>query len=269
MGFCINNAKSFEIDKLCIFRRKESTLMKSSNPVFTKRFASLAGSASGQGSMTISGTLDKTAILFFLVFISASYTWDHYLDQSVNVSGLMLFGLFGGFIAALVTSFKPVWAPVTAPVYALLEGLFLGGLSVVLNYAYPGLPLQAVGLTFTVLLVMLVLYRLRIIRVTEKLRSGIMAATMGVLLFYMLGWILSFFGSGIGFMVNSSPLGIGFSLLVVGIAAFNLLLDFDFIERAVAQGYPAYMNWMGAFGLMVTLVWLYVEILRLLTRLRD
>lgn len=243
--------------------------MKTSNPVFNKRFADIASAGSGTGTMTVMGTIDKAAILFFLVMITATYTWNRFLDQSAGVTGLMMLGLIGGFIAALATAFKPNWAPITAPIYALLEGLFLGGISVSLNYAYPGLPFQAVALTLAVLAVMLGLYRFRIIRVTDKLRSGIMTATLAVFLFYMASWVLGMFGVQMSFMVDSSPLGIGFSLVIIGIAAFNLLLDFDFIERASAQGYPAYMNWVGAFGLMVTLVWLYLEILRLLARLRD
>jgi uncharacterized YccA/Bax inhibitor family protein len=243
--------------------------MRSSNPVFNKRFADMSRSATGGGTMSISGTIDKSVILFFLVLISASFTWNRFLDETVNISGLMGLGLFGGLIFAVATIFKPNWAPITAPIYALLEGLFLGGISAQFNYMYPGLPFQAVGLTLAVLIVMLTLYRLRIIQVTEKLRSGIISATMGVLLFYVAIWIAGMFGANLGFMMDSSPLGIGLSLVIVGIAAFNLLLDFDFIERASAQGYPAYMNWVGAFGLMVTLVWLYLEILRLLGRLRD
>ena len=196
----------------------------------------MASAGTDSGTMTIMGTIDKAAILFFLVMISASYTWNRFLDQSADVSGLMTLGVIGGFIAALATIFKPRWAPITAPIYALLEGLFLGGISVYLNYAYPGLPFQAVGLTLAVLLVMLGLYRFRIIRVTEKLRSGIMSATAGVFLFYMVNWVLGFFGVEMSIMTDSSLLGIGLSLVIVGIAAFNLLLDFDFIERASAQG---------------------------------
>lgn len=243
--------------------------MRSSNPVFGKRFANIAATGSGSGTMSINGTLDKAAILFFLLLISATFTWNRFLDQSTDVGGLMTLGLFGGLIAALATSFKPNWAPITAPIYALLEGLFLGGISVYLNYSYPGLPFQAMGLTFAVLIVMLGLYRFRIIRVTNKLRSGIMAATGGVLLFYLANMLLGFFGVNMGLMTDSSMLGIGISLVIIGIAAFNLLLDFDFIENASRAGYPAYMNWVGAFGLMVTLVWLYMEILRLLARTRD
>ncbi len=243
--------------------------MKTNNPVFNKRFAEMAHAGTSTGTMSIMGTVDKAAILFFMVMISATYTWNRFLDQSAGVSGLMMLGLVGGFIFALATIFKPQWAPVTAPIYALLEGLFLGGISASLNYAYPGLPFQAVGLTLAVLIVMLGLYRFRIIRVTDKLRSGIISATLGVFLFYMVNMVMGFFGSQMSVMTDSSFLGIGLSLVIVGIAAFNLLLDFDFIEKASAQGYPKYMNWVGAFGLMVTLVWLYLEILRLLSRLRD
>ena len=241
--------------------------MRTNNPVLGQRFENMAQPLAGGKTMTINGTIDKAAILFFLVLISATFVWNRYLDQSLNVGGLMVFGAIGGFIAAMVTFFKPNIAPISAPVYAILEGLFLGGISAQFNYAYPGLPMQAVGLTFAVLAVMLGLYRFRIIKVTAKLRSGIISATLGVLGFYVINFFLGFMGMGFG--LNNSPLGIGISLVIVGIAAFNLLLDFDFIENASRRGLPGYMNWIGALGLMVTLVWLYLEILRLLARTRD
>ena len=243
--------------------------MRTHNPVFGRNFSTMAQVRQTSGVMSIKGTIDKTVILLLLAMITATYTWNGFLNQTVPVQALMMTGLFGGLIAAFATIFKPTWAPVTAPIYALAEGLFLGGISAYFNYIYPGLVFQAIALTMLVLLVMLGLYRFRIIRVTQRLRSGIMTATGAVFLFYLFTWISTFFGGSGSLLVSSSPMGIGISLIIVGIAAFNLLLDFDFIERASASRMPAYMNWVGAFGLMVTLVWLYLEILRLLGRLRN
>jgi uncharacterized YccA/Bax inhibitor family protein len=169
----------------------------------------------------------------------------------------------------MATIFKQTWAPFTAPIYALLEGLVLGSLSAVLELRFPGIAMQAVGMTFGVLFVMLLLYRSHIIPVTQKLRMGIVAATGAIFLFYIAEMILGFFGVHFGAINGSGPIGIGFSIVVVAIAAFNLILDFDFIERGVHGGAPKYMEWYGAFGLMVTLVWLYLEIIRLLAKLRE
>jgi len=185
------------------------------------------------------------------------------------VAPWLTLGVFGGLIMALVTVFKKEWAPVTAPLYALLEGLALGGISAAFDFRYPGLAFQAVGLTFGVLFVMLFLYTSRIIKVTDKLRLGIVAATGGVMLFYLAEMILGFFHVQFLAINSGSGLGIAFSLLVCGIAALNLVLDFDFIEQGVSYGAPKYMEWYGAFGIMVTLIWLYLEILRLLSKMRS
>jgi uncharacterized YccA/Bax inhibitor family protein len=204
--------------------------------------------------------------------ITAGYAWMQFMQSRdmADVMPWLLTGMIGGFICAMVTIFKKAWSPVTAPLYALLEGLVLGSLSAVFELRYPGIAIQAVGLTFGTLFAMLFLYRSGIIKVTEKFRMGVFAATGGIALFYFLEIILSFFH--INFMgtygVNGSGLiGIGFSLLVVGIAALNLVLDFDFIEKGVQYGAPKYMEWYGAFGIMVTLIWLYLEILNLLAKL--
>ena len=204
--------------------------------------------------------------------ITAGYAWMQFMQSRdmADVMPWLLTGMIGGFICAMVTIFKKAWSPVTAPLYALLEGLVLGSLSAVFELRYPGIAIQAVGLTFGTLFAMLFLYRSGIIKVTEKFRMGVFAATGGIALFYFLEIILSFFH--INFMgtygVNGSGLiGIGFSLLVVGIAALNLVLDFDFIEKGVQYGAPKYMEWYGAFGIMVTLIWLYLEMLRLLSKL--
>jgi uncharacterized YccA/Bax inhibitor family protein len=181
----------------------------------------------------------------------------------------MWIGFIGGLVCALVTVFKKEWSPVTAPAYALLEGLALGAFSSILELRFPGIAIESVSLTFGTLLVLLLAYRSGLIPVTQKLRLGIVAATGAVMLFYLLQFGLGFFGVHFTSINGSGPIGIGFSLIVVGIAALNLVLDFDFIENGVRMGAPKYMEWYGAFGLMVTLVWLYLEILRLLTKIRG
>jgi uncharacterized YccA/Bax inhibitor family protein len=185
------------------------------------------------------------------------------------VMPLAVVGAIGGFIVAIVTVFKKNWSPITAPLYALLEGLVLGSVSALFELRWPGLPIQAVSLTFGVLVVLLLAYRSGIIPVTDKFRFGVVAATGGIALFYFAQFILGFFGIHFTTVNGSSPIGIGFSVIVVIVASLNLVLDFDFIERGARAGAPKYMEWYGAFGLMVTLIWLYFEILRLLSKLRE
>jgi uncharacterized YccA/Bax inhibitor family protein len=251
--------------------------MKTSNPALGENtFRNLAGGGyrgaiDATARMTLSGTVNKTGLLLICAFASASWTWYRFIatQDMASVSPLMMLGLIGGFICAMVTVFKKEWAPVTAPLYALLEGLALGGLSAVFELRYPGIAIQAVGLTFGTLFVLLLAYSSRLIPVTQKFRLGIVAATGGIMVFYLLEMVLGFFGIHFMAVNGSGPLGIGFSLIVVAIAALNLVLDFDFIERGVNYGAPKYMEWYGAFGIMVTLVWLYLEILRLLTKMRS
>jgi uncharacterized YccA/Bax inhibitor family protein len=202
---------------------------------------------------------------------TAAWTWHLFLQSRdmATVAPLMMVGLFGGFIFAMITSFKKEWSPVTAPIYALLEGLALGGISAIFDLRYPGIGIQAVSLTFGTLFVLLLAYRSGLIQVTQKFRMGIVAATGGIMLFYLLEMVLGFFGIQFASINGSGIVGIGFSLIVVAVAALNLVLDFDFIERGVQYGAPKYMEWYGAFGIMVTLVWLYLEILRLLSKLRS
>ncbi|MGB6694306.1 MAG: Bax inhibitor-1/YccA family protein [Terracidiphilus sp.] len=255
-------------------------LIKTSNPALGENtFRNVPGSSGtlnggaidAASRMTLDGTINKTGLLLLCAMATAAWTWYSFLQsQDLSVAGPMIFvGAIGGMIVGLITSFKKTWAPVTAPIYALLEGLVLGGLSAAINKAYPGIAIEAVGLTFGTLFVMLFLYRTGIIKVTQKLRIGIVAATGGIFLFYMLEWILSFFGINLTTVNGASMIGIGFSLLVVGIAALNLVLDFDFIEQGVTYGVPKYMEWYAAFGIIVTLVWLYLEILRLLSKMRG
>jgi uncharacterized YccA/Bax inhibitor family protein len=221
--------------------------------------------------MTLNGTVNKTGLLLLCSIATAAWTWHMFLpDRDItNVAPLMMLGLIGGFIVAMVTTFKKQWSPVTAPIYALLEGLVLGGLSAMLELRYPGIAIQAVSLTFGTLFVLLIAYRSGWIQVTQKFRLGIIAATGGIFVFYMLEMILGFFGVQFMSVNGNGIIGIGFSLIVVAIAALNLVLDFDFIEQGVQYGAPRYMEWYGAFGIMVTLVWLYLEILRLLSKMRS
>ena len=184
-------------------------------------------------------------------------------------AGWMMGGVFGAFIMAIATMFKPTWGGVTAPAYAILEGLFLGGISAMFEAQYPGLVFNAICLTFGVLFSLLFAYQTGFIKATENFKLGIFAATGSIALIYLVNMVMGFFGSGIPLIHSSGIFGIGFSLVVVGIAALNLVLDFDFIENGAEKGAPKYMEWVGALGLMVTLVWLYIELLRLLAKLQD
>lgn len=246
-------------------------LMRTSNPTLNDKAFRNEGVAFGQEAMTISGTVNKTGILLLLALATSAWTWNLFMNSrsAESVGGLALVGAIGGFIVAIVTVFKKEWSPVTAPLYALLEGLVLGSVSAIFELRWPGLPIQAVSLTFGVLIVLLLAYRSRLIPVTDKFRIGIVAATGGIALFYVAQFILGFFGIHFTSINGSGAIGIGFSVLVVIIASLNLVLDFDFIERGAQAGAPKYMEWYGAFGLMVTLIWLYFEMLRLLSKLRD
>lgn len=252
-------------------------LMKTSNPALGENtFRDAASSQYGglvdvTDRMTLNGTVNKTGILLLCTLATAAWTWQlsRQPGGTASMSLLMLVGVFGGFILAMVTVFKKEWSPVTSPIYALLEGLMLGGLSAVVDLRYPGIAIQAVGLTFGTLFVLLLAYRSGLIRVTQKFRLGVIAATGGIMLFYLAEMVLGFFGMRFTSINGSGMIGIGFSLLVVGVAALNLVLDFDFIEQGVNYGAPKYMEWYGAFGIMVTLVWLYLEILRLLAKMRS
>jgi uncharacterized YccA/Bax inhibitor family protein len=221
--------------------------------------------------MTIEGTINRTGILLLCVLATAFFTWNQFFtsrDPAV-VMPYILIGAFGGFIMAMVTIFKKEWSGVTAPIYALLEGLFLGAISATLEVRYPGIAIQAVALTFGTCFCLLLAYRSGLIRATQKFTLGIVAATGGIALIYLVSMVIGFFGIQIPFIFGNGPIGILFSVAVVVIAALNLILDFNFIEQGARQGAPKYMEWYAAFGLMVTLIWLYIEIVRLLTKLRD
>jgi uncharacterized YccA/Bax inhibitor family protein len=222
--------------------------------------------------MTVGGTVWATAALLVLVVASGAYGWSTVdaTADSVSLPGWIFPVALGALGVAILTIFKPNLARFTAPVYALLEGAFVGAISGLYNTAYDGIVVQAVGLTIGVFAVMLFLYGTRIIKVTEKLRMGIVAATGAVALIYVANMVLRLFGAdGVPFLHDTGPMGVGISLVIVGIAAFNLLLDFDFVERGVAAGAPRKMEWYAAFGLLVTIVWLYLELLRLLAKLQG
>ena len=244
--------------------------MRTSNPALNaKTFERFGpGVAAGSEPMTIEGTVNRTAFLLLLLVATATWTWSQ-TAAGVPVGGYLLGGILGGFVMALVTIFKPVWAPVTAPIYALLEGLALGAISAYFQARFPGIVIQAVALTFGVLFALLLAYRSGLIPVTENFRLGVVAATGGIAIFYLVAIGLGLFGIRIPMLHEGSWLGIGFSVFVVVIAALNLVLDFDFIEKGAEQGAPKVMEWYAAFGLIVTLVWLYLEILRLLSKLRS
>jgi uncharacterized YccA/Bax inhibitor family protein len=249
-------------------------ILKSGNPTLTQKIFNTTLSDQQQGVMTARGAINKFGFLFLMVIAGAAYTWHlFYQGATATVTTLMFVGVFGGLITALVISFKRTWAPFLAPLYGILEGLFIGAISAIINDqfkdTYPGIVMQAVGLTMGVAISMFLLYNFRIIQATQKFKSIVFTATLGIGIFYLATIVLRMFGVEMGFMHfgDSSWLGIGISLFVVAIAALNLIMDFDMIEQGAEMGAPKYMEWYCAFGLMVTIVWLYIEMLKLLSRL--
>ena len=224
-----------------------------------------------QDTMSLNGTVNKTAFLLVLTLAGALYTWSLFFGSNgtANLMPYVLVGGLGGFVVSLVTIFKKTWAPVTAPLYAALEGLFIGAISAMFEMKFPGIVMQAVMLTFGTLFVMLAAYRSGLIKATENFKLGVVAATGGIALLYLASFVLGFFNINIPMIHEGGWLGIAFSLFVVVVAALNLVLDFDFIETGAEARAPKYMEWYGAFGLMVTLVWLYVEFLRLLSKIQQ
>jgi uncharacterized YccA/Bax inhibitor family protein len=255
----------------------DMTLATTSNPAFSEKV--FAGYDQVYGTtrtavMTVQGTIGKTFALLAILSATAIYSWN--ATASGDMQPVVLpAAAIGGLVLAMVTIFRPQLAPWTAPVYAAFEGVALGAFSFVIEHVflkgkYPGIALQAVSMTTGTLFVMLFLYQSRIIRVTDRLRAGIITATGAIFLVYLISMVVSLFGGTVPFIRSTSGIGVGFSVFVVGLAAFNLLLDFDFIEKAARSGQaPKSMEWYGAFGLMVTLVWLYIEILELLRKLSD
>ena len=232
---------------------------RSGNPAFSKGFG-INENISGE-VMTLDGTVNKTGILLALCVGGAYFGW--------NSPGLVMPAILIGFVIALFTIFKPKNSPYTAPAYAAIEGVALGGITMIFEAQYPGIGIQAIGLTFGILASLLFCYKSGIIKPTENFRLMIFAGTMGIFILYLVSFIMSFFGNSIGFIHSNGLFGIGFSLFVVAIASLNLVLDFDFIEEGAEKGMPKYLEWYGAFSLMVTLIWLYLEILRLLAKIRS
>jgi uncharacterized YccA/Bax inhibitor family protein len=252
-------------------------MLRSGNPALKENtFLDLGSGAvvtRDDQAMTLNGTVNKTAMLLFLCVLTGAFAWNSIsiteAGVSPNATIFVLGGLIGGLLFAFATIFKQTWAPVTAPLYALFEGLFLGAISALMEARFPGIVLQAVMLTMGTLFALLMAYRSGLIRATENFKLGVTAATGGIALIYLATIVLRLFNIEIPYIHESGIIGIGFSLFVVVIAALNLVLDFDFIESGVEANAPKHMEWYAAFGLMVTLVWLYIEFLRLLAKLRE
>lgn len=241
--------------------------MTTSNPTLNQDTFLSAGSSANP--MTLQGTVNKTGILLALVIIPALYTFGQTTTNPGGATVWMIAGLIVGLIAALVTTFKMEWAPVTAPIYAIAEGLALGGISAMYNLQFHGIVIQAVMLTVGVLGLMLGLYTTRILQPTQKFMMGVFAATGAIALTYLVSMVLGFFGISVPFIHSNGLFGIGFSVVVVIVAALNLIMDFGIIEGGIRARAPKYMEWYGGFSLLVTLVWLYLEILRLLSKLAS
>jgi uncharacterized YccA/Bax inhibitor family protein len=246
-----------------------SSIFKSGNPALSEKIFEKNRVLGTGETMTESGTLNKFGIMLILLVASAGFTWKAAYEGK-QVVGWMIGGAIVGVIIALVLAFRPQWSGYLAPIYALAEGFFLGAVSAYYNSAFaetaPNIIMQAVGLTFGVVIAMFALYRFGIIKATQKFKAIVFTATAGIALFYLITIVLRLFGIQMPFVHESTTMGIVFSLIVVGIAALNLIIDFDMIEQGVAMGAPKYMEWYGAFGLMVTIVWLYIEVLRLLSK---
>ena len=239
-------------------------MLRTSNPALKETtFRGLPRAMAGE-AMTLQGTVNKTGISLLILLAAAAFVWNSEVSQP-----FIFIGLIGGLVAALVTIFKKTAAPFTTPLYAAFEGLLLGGISRMFEMQYPGIVINAVALTFGTLAALLAAYSTGIIRPSENFKLGIFAATGAIALLYMVSMALGFFGVRVPYIHDSGPIGIAFSVFVVAIAALNLVLDFDFIERGAEAGVPKYMEWVGAFGLLVTLVWLYLEILHLLAKLQG
>ncbi len=250
-------------------------MLRSGNPVlndetFSTRNLSRTTYGDDSNVMTLHGTVNKTLLLLLAIMVSATYTWNLFFEGRTEVMGpIMIGGAIGGFVLGLVTTFKKNWAPITAPFYAVFEGLFLGALSATVETRYPGIVIQAVGLTFAVFLALLFAYKSQLIQATENFKLGLSAAMGGIFLLYLAQFVLSMFGVHIPYIHESGVIGIGFSLVVVVVAALSLVMNFDFIENGASTGAPKYMEWYSAFALMVTLIWLYIEMLHLLMKLNN
>ncbi len=244
-------------------------MFRSSNPVLSKdRFDN--AQMIGAEPMSVSGAINKSFILFAILAVSAAaVVYEAFMGYANKVMLVGTIGLIAGFILALIISFKPKTATYLSPIYAFAEGAFLGSVSMVFEAQYPGIALQAVAGTFAALFVMLFLFKTKIIQATQRFRSIIMTALISIMALYLINLVASLFGHPLTFMYSSSPIGIGISIVIVAVASLSLILDFDFIIKGEENLLPKYFEWYGAFGLMVTMVWLYLEILRLLAQLKD
>lgn len=248
----------------------QRSIFRSSNPTLSDKIFDSETASSSEGTMTLMGTVDKLFILTGLMLATACYTWHLMTDPSTlaQAGAFALAGVLLGFVVGLVVCFKRSWSGFLAPIYAALQGLALGAISAMYERAYNGIVIQSLGLTIGTLLILLFAYRSRLIKVTDHLRLGIVSATGAIVLLYVAEMVLNLFGIQIPYINDAGPIGIGFSVLVVFIASMNFVLDFDFIERGCNDGAPKYMEWYGAFGLLVTLIWVYLEILKLMSKLR-
>ena len=242
--------------------------LRSGNPALQSSTFSKHLSSVGESKMTLSGTVNKTGISLILLMLSAGYTWN-LAQANPAITGLVIPAIIIGLGLAFATIFKPTLGHITVPAYAIAQGTCLGVISMIFNNMYPGIVVQAVFLTFGTLGALLLAYKSGLIEATENFKLGVAAATGGIAILYLINFIMSFFGSGVGVISGNDTMGILFSGFVVVIAALNLVLDFDFIEEGAEKGAPKYMEWYGAFGLLVTLIWLYLEILRLLAKLQS
>lgn len=261
---------------LFLTQKFRDMLTRTSNPAFSKKFFERTFTdVTDDTVMTVKGTVNKSLLMILLVILGATYTWGIFFQNPnpdvmpPSLITYMLIGGIGGFVISLVIMFRPVASPWAAPIYAVLQGLFLGAISAFFEFKMKGIVIQAAGLTFLTMISMLFLYKTRIIKVTEKFRMGVFAATGGIALMYLVSFVLGLFGVNVPFMHSGGTLGIVIGLVICGVAALNLVLDFDLIERGAENRLPKFMEWYSSFALMVTLVWLYLEILRLLARINS
>ena len=251
-------------------RQALQTFGRSGNPMFSDKTFNETIIDVNVPIMTLQGTVNKVGISLILVLISAAYTWNQYFTYGPSsIGGITIAGSLIGLVFALITIFKKTWAPITAPLYALAKGFALGGISAMYEAQFGGITIQAVTLTFATMFGLLFAYKTGIIKPDKNFMLMVFAGTFAIFALYLVNFIMMFFGTSIGFIHSNGLFGIGFSLLVVCIAALNLVLDFDYIEQGAENNAPKYLEWYGAFSLMVTLIWLYLEILRLLSKLRS
>lgn len=250
-------------------------MMRTSNPALTESTFQNFSGTDASSTMTIQGTVLKSFFLILLVIASAALSWSKAFPEGwgVGIAPVIPMWYFpaiiGAFVVALVIIFKKTTAPFLAPVYAVLEGATLGALSALFEFRYPGIVVQAVLGTCGTFLALLLAYQSGLIKATENFKLGVVAATGGIALVYLINFVMSFFGMSVPYLHDSGPVGIGISVFIVIVAALNLVLDFDFIESGAEQKAPKFMEWYAAFGLLVTLIWLYLEILRLLSKSRK